>query len=316
MIKECYDIGQRDFGENKVQDLIAKKELLPKDIRWHFIGKLQTNKVKYLVNNVYLIHSLSSIKLLEKIESEFSKNNSSVNALIQINIGREESKSGIYEEELEDMIKAIEACNHVKVKGIMVIIPKGNDEENRYYFSKTKEIFNKLKDRNLKNISMEILSMGMTNDYKIAIQEGATMIRVGSGIFGKMSMFDKFKEIIGGSDYDEDFDDIEEVEEEEEVEEVEPIISKQRGNKVVNIHNSASAKVMVVKPNSYDEAREIAEAIKNRKIVDFISGACCVLGAQLQEVEQRVYLLSPSNVEVSNELRTEISSKALFNWNK
>ena len=134
-----------------------------------------------------------------------------------------------------------------------------------------------------------------------------------------MSMFDKFKEIIGGSDYDEDFDDIEEVEEEEEVEEVEPIISKQRGNKVVNIHNSASAKVMVVKPNSYDEAREIAEAIKNRKIVvvnttametkvaqrlvDFISGACCVLGAQLQEVEQRVYLLSPSNVEVSNELR-------------
>ncbi|WP_302569886.1 YggS family pyridoxal phosphate-dependent enzyme [uncultured Clostridium sp.] len=184
MIKECYDIGQRDFGENKVQDLIAKKELLPKDIRWHFIGKLQTNKVKYLVNNVYLIHSLSSIKLLEKIESEFSKNNSSVNALIQINIGREESKSGIYEEELEDMIKAIEACNHVKVKGIMVIIPKGNDEENRYYFSKTKEIFNKLKDRNVKNISMEILSMGMTNDYKIAIQEGATMIRVGSGIFG------------------------------------------------------------------------------------------------------------------------------------
>lgn len=163
---------------------LHKNELLPKDIRWHFIGKLQTNKVKYLVNNVYLIHSLSSIKLLEKIESEFSKNNSSVNALIQINIGREESKSGIYEEELEDMIKAIEACNHVKVKGIMVIIPKGNDEENRYYFSKTKEIFNKLKDRNLKNISMEILSMGMTNDYKIAIQEGATMIRVGSGIFG------------------------------------------------------------------------------------------------------------------------------------
>ena len=184
MLQQVYDAGARVFGENKVQDLIAKKELLPKDIRWHFIGKLQTNKVKYLVNNVYLIHSLSSIKLLEKIESEFSKSNSSVNALIQINIGREESKSGIYEEELEDMIKAIEACNHVKVKGIMVIIPKGNDEENRYYFSKTKEIFNKLKDRNLKNISMEILSMGMTNDYKIAIQEGATMIRVGSGIFG------------------------------------------------------------------------------------------------------------------------------------
>ena len=184
MIMECYDIGQRDFGENKVQDLIAKKEVLPKDIRWHFIGKLQTNKVKYLVNNVYLIHSLSSIKLLEKIESEFSKSNSSVSALIQINIGREESKSGIYEEELEDMIKAVENCNHVNVKGLMVIIPKGTDEENRYYFNKTKKIFDNLKDRKLKNISMQVLSMGMTNDYKIAIQEGATMIRVGSGIFG------------------------------------------------------------------------------------------------------------------------------------
>ena len=133
-----------------------------------------------------------------------------------------------------------------------------------------------------------------------------------------MSMFEKFKEIIGGGDYDEDFDDIDEVEEEEEeVEEVEPIISKQRGNKVVNIHNSASAKVMVVKPASYDEANTTAMETKiAQRLVDFISGACCVLGAQLQEVEQRVYLLSPSNVEVSNELRTEISSKALFNWNK
>ena len=182
-ILEAYDVGIRDFGENKVQELLSKKDELPNDIRWHLIGKLQTNKVKYIVGKVYLIHSLSSIKLLNKIESEYEKNNLVANVLMQINIGREESKSGIYEEELEDMIKAIEACNHVKVKGIMVIIPKGNDEENRYYFSKTKEIFNKLKDRNLKNISMEILSMGMTN-YKIAIQEGATMIRVGSGIFG------------------------------------------------------------------------------------------------------------------------------------
>lgn len=184
MIKDCYDVGQKDFGENKVQELIAKKKLLPKDIRWHFIGKLQTNKVKYLVNNIYLIHSLSSIKLLEKIENEFSKSNSSANVLIQINIGREQSKTGIYEEELDDIIKAIEACNYVKAKGIMVIIPKGNDEGNRYYFKKTKDIFNELKKRNFKNISMEILSMGMTNDYKIAIQEGSTMIRVGSGIFG------------------------------------------------------------------------------------------------------------------------------------
>ena len=181
---EAYNASQRDFGENKVQDLISKKEVLPKDIRWHLIGTLQTNKVKYLVNNVYLIHSLSSIKLAEKIENEFGKSNSIANVLIQINIGREESKSGILEEDIEDLISFVEECNFIKVNGIMVIIPKGSEEENRYYFRKTKSIYEELKKRTFKNIKMEVLSMGMTNDYKIAIEEGATTIRVGSGIFG------------------------------------------------------------------------------------------------------------------------------------
>ena len=148
------------------------------------------------------------------------------------------------------------------------------------------------------------------------------------------NMFGKFKEIIGLGEYEDDFEDLEdtEVEEEEVQEEIEPIISKQKGNKVVNIHTASTAKVMVTKPTNYDDAREIADAIKARKIVlvnattletkiaqrlvDFISGSCYVLGATLQEIEQRVYLLSPSNVEVSSELKTEISSKALFSWNK
>lgn len=148
------------------------------------------------------------------------------------------------------------------------------------------------------------------------------------------NMFGKFKEIIGLGEYEDDFEDLEdtEVEEEEVQEEIEPIISKQKGNKVVNIHTASTAKVMVTKPTNYDDAREIADAIKVRKIVlvnattletkiaqrlvDFISGSCYVLGATLQEIEQRVYLLSPSNVEVTNELKNELSSKALFNWNK
>ena len=149
------------------------------------------------------------------------------------------------------------------------------------------------------------------------------------------NMFGKLREIIGIGDYDEEFDDLDQIEEEEEEQPVSPvdtIISKQKGNKVVNIHNAATAKVMLIKPTDYEEAREIAEAIKNRKIVlvnttnmevktaqrliDFISGSCYVLGASLQDVEHRVYLLSPSNVEVTSELKTEISSKALFNWNK
>ena len=148
------------------------------------------------------------------------------------------------------------------------------------------------------------------------------------------NMFGKFREIIGMGDYDDEFDEIDDsMEDEGEIQEdIEPIISKQKGNKVVNIHSASTAKVMVTKPNDYDDAREIADAIKARKIVlvnattletkvaqrlvDFISGSCYVLGATLQEIENRVYLLSPSNVEVTNELKNELSSKALFNWNK
>lgn len=181
---EAYNCGIRDFAENKVQELLFKEENFKKDVRWHFIGLLQTNKVKYLVDKIYLIHSLSSENLLIKIEKEFSKENKIANTLIQINIGREESKSGILEEDLLNFIKKIEECKFVKVKGIMVIIPKGNAENNKYYFDKTNKIFNKLKTQKYKNISMETLSMGMSSDYSIAIDEGSTLIRVGSGIFG------------------------------------------------------------------------------------------------------------------------------------
>ena len=187
-IIEAYNTGQSDFGENKIQELVEKEELLSKDIRWHLIGNLQTNKVKYIVGKVHLIHSLSGIKLLQKIELEFSKKDCIANTLIQINIGREESKTGIFEEELEDLIREIELCNNCKVKGIMTIIPKGNIEENKKYFKKVKNIFDELSKRNFKNITMEILSMGMTNDYMEAIEEGSTLIRVGQGIFGKRNI--------------------------------------------------------------------------------------------------------------------------------
>ncbi len=183
-ILEAYEIGIRNFGENKVQELVDKYDKLPKDISWHLIGSLQTNKVKYIVGKVTLIHSLSSIKLLEKIELEYGKKGMVADVLIQVNIGREASKSGALEEDLDGLIQAVERCENVKVKGIMVIIPKGNDDENRYYFKKSFEIFKELKNNIYKNISMEILSMGMTHDYKIAIEEGSNLIRIGTGIFG------------------------------------------------------------------------------------------------------------------------------------
>ncbi|WP_338598044.1 YggS family pyridoxal phosphate-dependent enzyme [Clostridium baratii] len=184
-MEEAYDYGLREFAENKVQELVHKEESFHKDVKWHLIGKLQTNKVKYIVGKVDLIHSLSSVKLLNKIEDLYSKENLTANTLIQINIGREESKSGVLLEDLEELIENVENCNNVKVKGIMVIIPKGDEESNRNYFRKTHEIFSDLGKREFKNITMEVLSMGMTHDYKIAVEEGSNMVRVGTGIFGE-----------------------------------------------------------------------------------------------------------------------------------
>ena len=184
-MEEAYEYGIRDFGENKVQEMMKKSESFHPDVRWHLIGNLQTNKVKYLVGKVFLIHSLSSVKLLEVIEKEFGKKNQVANVLIQINIGREETKTGFLVEELNDVLVAIEKCEFVKVLGIMTIIPKGNEESNRKYFKEVKKIFDSLKEKNLKNISMEVLSMGMTHDYNEAIEEGSNLIRVGEGIFGK-----------------------------------------------------------------------------------------------------------------------------------
>ena len=184
-IQTVYDLGERNFGENKVQELMEKYEALPKDIRWHLIGHLQRNKVKYLVGRVYLIHSLDSIRLLEEIEKQFSSEGLIADVLIQINIGREESKTGIMMEDLDELIDACEECNNVKVKGIMATIPKGDVESCNYYFTKTKEVFETLKTRNYKNITMEILSMGMSGDYKEALKVGSNMIRIGEGVFGK-----------------------------------------------------------------------------------------------------------------------------------
>lgn len=184
-LEEAYIAGMRDFGENKVQELVKKSENFHDDVRWHFIGQLQSNKVKYLVDKVYLIHSLGSFSLLKEIEKVYGKVHKVANALIQINIGKEESKSGILEEDLYDFIEEIERYNHVSVKGIMVIIPIGDEESNRKYFRRTKEIFDELKEKKYINITMEILSMGMTHDFMTAIEEGSNLVRIGTGIFGE-----------------------------------------------------------------------------------------------------------------------------------
>ena len=184
-MEEAYRAGARDFGENKVQEIRDKFPNFHEDVRWHFIGHLQRNKVKYLVDKVYLIHSLDRVSLLKELEKQYGSKGKIVNVLIEINIGREENKTGLLLEDLEELLEEVQKCEAVRVKGLMAIIPKADKETSRNYFKEIKNLWDSLKERSLNNISMEVLSMGMTNDYKIAIEEGSNTIRVGEGIFGK-----------------------------------------------------------------------------------------------------------------------------------
>lgn len=185
VLQEAYDLGVRTFGENKVQELVDKYEALPKDIHWHMIGHLQTNKVKYIVDKVDMIHSVDSLKLAETIEKEAAKKNCVVKILVEVNVAEEESKFGLKIEEVVPFIEKIAAFPHIRVCGLMTIAPfVENSEENRGIFANLHKLSVDIMDKNIDNVNVNILSMGMTNDYEVAIEEGATMVRVGTGIFG------------------------------------------------------------------------------------------------------------------------------------
>lgn len=185
-LQEAYDYGCRDFGENKVQELVEKYEAMPKDIRWHMIGHLQRNKVKYIVDKVFLIHSVDSLRLAQEIEKEAAKKNVTVNILVEVNVAKEESKFGTTAEEAVLLVEEIAKLPHIQVNGLMTIAPYVEDsEKNRLYFEKLKQIYVDIIHKNIDNVFMEELSMGMTGDYEVAITEGATYVRVGTGIFGE-----------------------------------------------------------------------------------------------------------------------------------
>ncbi len=185
-IRELYDYGVRDFGENKVQELCSKHESLPKDIKWHLIGHLQRNKVKYIVDKVHLIHSVDSVRLAEEIQSEALKKNVVVNILIQVNVASEDSKFGLDTTETEEIVRTIASMPNIRIKGLMTIAPFVDDgEENREIFKKLKQLAVDIDGKNIDNVCMNVLSMGMSGDYTVAIEEGATMVRVGTSIFGE-----------------------------------------------------------------------------------------------------------------------------------
>ena len=186
MLEEIYKEGIRCFGENKVQELTEKYDQLPTDIKWHMIGHLQRNKVKYIINKTELIHSVDSLRLVETINQEALRKDVIANILIEVNVAEEERKFGLNINNVIPFIEKIALFPNIHIKGLMTIAPYvKNPEENRPVFRRLHKLSVDIDAKNIDNVNMSILSMGMTNDYEVAIEEGATMIRVGTGIFGE-----------------------------------------------------------------------------------------------------------------------------------
>lgn len=186
MIEEAIRCGKMEFGENKAQEFKEKYDILQKNLKWHFIGHLQTNKVKYVVGRASLIHSLDSLHLAEEIENESARKNVISDVLIEVNFANEASKFGFKPREALDVAGIISKFPHICVKGLMTVAPfVENVETNREIFRGMKNLAVDIERENIDNISMGILSMGMTNDYEVAIEEGATHVRIGTGIFGE-----------------------------------------------------------------------------------------------------------------------------------
>ena len=184
-IEEVLTTGILDYGENKVQEMMDKYEVMPKDIHWHMLGHLQRNKVKYLMGKVALIHSVDSLRLAQEISAQSVKHEVTTDILIEVNIAGEASKFGTTQEEAIALVEAAAKLPNIHICGLMTIAPYvENPEDNRKYFQQIRQLSVDIKRKNIDNVDMHVLSMGMSGDYEVAIEEGATMVRIGTGIFG------------------------------------------------------------------------------------------------------------------------------------
>lgn len=184
-IEALYQLGQRDFGENYVQELVDKQTALPKDIRWHFIGHLQSNKVKYIAPFVHMIHGVDSLKLLKEIDKQAAKSGRVIDCLLQVHIAQEETKFGMDEKELEETFVAMSNLSHVRICGLMGMASFSEDMNKvRNEFKGLRTLFDKVRQWAVVGNEFSILSMGMSGDYTIAMEEGSTMVRIGSLLFG------------------------------------------------------------------------------------------------------------------------------------
>ncbi|WAM30619.1 YggS family pyridoxal phosphate-dependent enzyme [Caldicellulosiruptor naganoensis] len=184
-IRLANELGVKVFGENRVQEFLPKYNQLP-HLEWHFIGRLQTNKIKYIYDKVLLIHSIEKVEQIQELEKRCSKVGKNIDVLIEVNIGGEPSKGGVLPDNVEGLIEKICECKYVNLKGFMTIPPIEKDEKKlRQYFRRMKEIFENYKKLNYNNVKIEVLSMGMSNDFEVAIEEGATLVRIGTKLFGE-----------------------------------------------------------------------------------------------------------------------------------
>ena len=186
MIEEAYAAGMREFGENKPQEMRDKAKLFTEPVNWHMIGTLQSNKIKYVVGTACMIHSVDSMALAAAIEKEAAKKELVMDVLLEVNMAEEESKHGFSAEEIVAAVTETAQMPHLRLRGLMTVAPyTENAEENRIYFRKMKDLLVDINAKNIDNVSMDCLSMGMSSDYEVAIEEGATMVRIGTGIFGE-----------------------------------------------------------------------------------------------------------------------------------
>ncbi|MBQ9322072.1 MAG: YggS family pyridoxal phosphate-dependent enzyme [Eubacterium sp.] len=185
MLMEAYEAGERFFGENKVQEIQEKGPQMPSDVRWHMIGHLQKNKLRYVVGKTELIHSVDTLELAEAIQAEAMKRETDVSVLLEVNVAGEDTKFGLRPEDTPDLAANIAGLSRVHIRGLMTVAPFVSDpEENRFVFRKLRQLSVDIARQNIDNVTMSVLSMGMTNDFDIAIEEGATCIRVGTALFG------------------------------------------------------------------------------------------------------------------------------------
>ena len=342
MLQEVYDTGVRDFGENKVQEMMDKYEVMPKDIHWHMLGHLQRNKVKYLMGKVALIHSVDSLRLAQEISAQSVKHEVTTDILIEVNIAGEASKFGTTREEAIALVEAAAKLPNIHICGLMTIAPYvENPEDNRKYFQQIRQLSVDIKRKNIDNVDMHVLSMGMSGDYEVAIEEGD---------FITMAMMDKFLNMMRlNSEEEDDFYDDDYYDEEDDYYEEPKRKSFRRekeedttarfattkesksavksNSKVTpmrqvkkNQGGNAAMEVCVIKPTSVEDAREITETLLNnrtvvlnlegldleigQRIIDFTSGSGFAIDGNLQKISNFIFIVTPAAVDISGDFQS------------